>query len=226
MSPCVFFTAIYKACRQHICAKGPSSCLVQKQPVKGSWCLSRKTKEICHCADICLSFSDWFFMEALCYSRRVDEYWVSVAERRLHFRRSPQIWPSLRHPHVPEEQCIRTCNLQGIGCKGLLPWGHLPKLLQVFFLKEKKTIKQAISNISNNSNLFVNKTSVPPQKSESKNRGKHTFCWSAHKCYDLIHQIQFLMCTCFCLFACLLCCFIKRGKCTAIWRTLWQLLIK
>lgn len=99
--------------------------------------------------------------------------------------------------------------LTGNRVQGVTSLGHLPELLQVFFLKEKNN-NRATCNISNNSNLFVNKTSVRPNKSESK----HTLCWCPHKRYDLIHQIQFLMCTCFCLFACLFCCFIKRGKWT------------
>lgn len=117
---------------------------------------------------------------------------------------SLQIQPFLRHPTSQMSSESEHATYRELGARD-----HLPELLQVFFLKEKKN-NQATFNNSNNSNLFVNKTSVPPNRSESK----HTLCWSPHKRYDLIHQIQFLMCTCFCLFACLFCCFIKRGKWT------------
>lgn len=120
---------------------------------------------------------------------------------------------------------MRFVLLPGNRVQGITSLGHLSELPQVILLKEKKN--QATSNIFNNSNLFVDKTKqvVPPNKSESKNRAKHTLCWSPHKWYGLIHQIQFFMCTCFCLFACFIVSSNEENM-QALRRTLRQFLIK
>lgn len=203
-----WFTAIGKACRQHICAKGPSSCLVQKQPVKGSWCLSSKTKEICHFAD--------FFHLSLIFHRgsllqQKGQWVLSFRCRKMSaFQMEPADLAIFETPPPPKWAVNQNMQLTGNWVQEITSLGHLPELLQVFFLKEKKkTIKQLSIFLITRISLLTKQ--VFPQIEVNQSI---PYAGPLINVMTSIHQIQFLMCTCFCLFACLFCCFIKRGKWT------------